>query len=129
MFTSIATHLLESTVFAAACALAAFTLRRHRAAVRHGLWLAATAKFLVPFALLAAIGSQVSWRPMIPAPLRVEARVTENAARQPLLRINAPDGPPETAPIIGSASPIILLPHWFLHHAADIKGLYNPINL
>jgi uncharacterized protein (TIGR03435 family) len=37
-------------------------LRKNRAAVRHGLWLAASLKFLVPFSLLVGVGSQFAWR-------------------------------------------------------------------
>src|SRR5215510_9042617 len=36
--------------------------RRKRAQVRYSLWLAASMKFLVPFALLIAIGGRVGWR-------------------------------------------------------------------
>ena len=43
-------------------ALFTLMLRRNRAAVRHGLWLAASIKFLIPFSLLIGLGSQVEWR-------------------------------------------------------------------
>ena len=55
-------HLWQSTVFAAAAALAALALRRYHARVRYWMWLAASIKFLVPFAVLVALGNQVSWR-------------------------------------------------------------------
>jgi hypothetical protein len=45
-------HLWQSTLFAAAAWLLTLALRRHRAQVRYWLWLAASVKFLVPFALL-----------------------------------------------------------------------------
>jgi uncharacterized protein (TIGR03435 family) len=38
-------------------------MRRHGARVRYLLWLAASAKFLVPFALLSALGAWIPWRP------------------------------------------------------------------
>jgi bla regulator protein BlaR1 len=51
-------HLWQSTLCTAVAALLAVTLRRNRAQVRYWLWLAASVKFLVPFAAVVAIGSQ-----------------------------------------------------------------------
>jgi uncharacterized protein (TIGR03435 family) len=55
-------HLWQSTLFAAVAALLTLTVRRSRAQVRHWLWLAASAKFLVPFAVLVTLGGQLGWR-------------------------------------------------------------------
>ncbi len=49
-------HLWQSTVFAAVVAVAALLLRRNQARVRHGLWAAASVKFLLPFSLLVGLG-------------------------------------------------------------------------
>ena len=57
----LANHLWQSTLFAIAVWLITLTLRKNRAAVRHRLWLAASVKFLVPFSLLAGIGSHFQW--------------------------------------------------------------------
>jgi beta-lactamase regulating signal transducer with metallopeptidase domain len=57
----VADHLWQSTLFGIVICLIALSLRQNRAAVRHRLWLAASVKFLVPFSLLAAIGSQFRW--------------------------------------------------------------------
>ena len=54
----LANHLWQSTLFAAAAWLLTLALQKNRAAVRHGLWLAASLKFLVPFSLLVGAGSQ-----------------------------------------------------------------------
>ncbi|MBI2684744.1 MAG: TIGR03435 family protein [Acidobacteria bacterium] len=59
----LANHLWQSTVFAAVAWLLTLTLRKNQAAVRYGLWLAASLKFLVPFSLLVGVGSMVEWRP------------------------------------------------------------------
>jgi len=48
----LANHLWLSTLCAAVAWLLAMALRRNRAAVRYWIWLAASAKFLIPFALL-----------------------------------------------------------------------------
>ena len=45
-------HLWQSTLFAAVVALLALTLRNYQARTRYWLWLAASAKFLIPFSLL-----------------------------------------------------------------------------
>jgi len=57
---AVADHLWQSTVFAVAVWLMTLAMRRKRAEVRHGLWLAASAKFLVPFSLLVGIGGPFS---------------------------------------------------------------------
>ena len=54
-------HLWQSTLFATAVALLALALRRNQPRIRYWLWLAASAKFLVPFAMLADLGNQLQW--------------------------------------------------------------------
>ena len=44
----------------------ALALRSNRAQVRYWLWLAASMKFLVPFAALVALGGQFGWRVVRP---------------------------------------------------------------
>ncbi len=58
----LASHLWQSTVFAAVVALLALALRRNQARVRFWLWLAASYKFLLPFALLVSFGHLFQWR-------------------------------------------------------------------
>jgi bla regulator protein BlaR1 len=54
-------HLWQSTIFAIAAGLLTLALRNNHARTRYWLWLAASVKFLIPFSLLAALGSQVAW--------------------------------------------------------------------
>jgi bla regulator protein BlaR1 len=56
-------HLWQSTLFAVAASLLTLALRKNRASYRYGLWLAASLKFLLPFALLAGMGRQLAWAP------------------------------------------------------------------
>ena len=56
MTSAVLDHLWQSTLLALAAALLALAFRKARAAVRHGLWVAASVKFLVPFAVLEAVG-------------------------------------------------------------------------
>ena len=53
-------HLWQSTLFAAACAGLTLAFAANRAGVRFWLWFAASLKFLVPFAWLAALGRRLS---------------------------------------------------------------------
>jgi bla regulator protein blaR1 len=68
MIPELENHLWQSTLFACTAGLLTLMLRRNRAAMRHGLWLAASVKFLIPFSLLAGLGSQIEWRkaPLVP---------------------------------------------------------------
>ena len=61
---SASSHLVESTLFAGAAALLTLAFRANRAQVRFWLWLSASLKFLIPFALLSIAGSHIrAWAP------------------------------------------------------------------
>jgi beta-lactamase regulating signal transducer with metallopeptidase domain len=57
MMPALLNHLWQSTLFGGAVALLALALRESSAGLRFWLWLAASVKFLVPFALLSAAGT------------------------------------------------------------------------
>lgn len=63
----LATHLWQSTIVGLLAWMLTLVLRRDRAAARHLVWLAASVKFLVPFALLTSLGERVGWRPAVAA--------------------------------------------------------------
>ena len=63
---ALANHLWQSTIFAGLVAVAILAFRRNRASVRHGLWLAASIKFLIPFAALVSLGAQLAPRVIAP---------------------------------------------------------------
>lgn len=60
-------HLWQSTLFAAAVAIAAMCLRRNSRRLRYWLWLAASVKFLIPFSLIVATGARVHLPPDTPS--------------------------------------------------------------
>jgi hypothetical protein len=60
----VAAHLWQSTLWAAAAALLTLAFRANKAQVRHWLWLIASYKFLIPFALLTGLGRHVPWTPL-----------------------------------------------------------------
>jgi beta-lactamase regulating signal transducer with metallopeptidase domain len=64
MMAALINHLWQSTAFALAVALLTVLFRSNRAQIRFGLWLSASIKFLVPFALLMSLGSQVGSAPV-----------------------------------------------------------------
>jgi bla regulator protein blaR1 len=74
MISAIENHLLQSTLFGVAASAATFALRRHRAAVRYWIWLAASLKFLVPFAVLTRLGG------LLPVRLPADAEPVARAA-------------------------------------------------
>ena len=55
--TAMVNHLWQSTLFALLAGVSILALRKNQARIRHHIWLAASLKFLVPFALLVNAGS------------------------------------------------------------------------
>ena len=58
----VANHIWQSTFFACVMWALSWALRNNRAAVRYRLWLAASAKFLIPFSVFVDLGSRLGWR-------------------------------------------------------------------
>jgi uncharacterized protein (TIGR03435 family) len=101
-FLPIANHLWQSTLFAAAAALLTLLLKNNRAHARYWLWLAASAKFLVPFSLLMLAGGLVGRHSaVIPAPARVPAIVEQ--VNEPFVA----GFPPESAAMPQARKPAI----------------------
>jgi beta-lactamase regulating signal transducer with metallopeptidase domain len=101
MIDALASHLWQSTWFAGAAALLALVLRGNRARVRYWIWLSASTKFLVPFAVLIGVGGRFATPVRVPivvervavtmaGPVTI-AEVTEVA---PLARVSAMDWRP-----------------------------------
>src|SRR5207253_243536 len=63
MIGALAAHLWQSTLFAVIAGLLTLAFRKNRAQVRYWLWLSASLKFLVPFALLMSLGNHLGWAP------------------------------------------------------------------
>lgn len=56
MLAAVIDHVWQSTLVAVLAAGLALALRRHSASARYWLWFAASAKFLIPFSVLVALG-------------------------------------------------------------------------
>src|SRR5436305_13422473 len=65
-FQVIANHLWQSTLFVAMVGLLVLLLRKYGPQARYALWLAASAKFLVPFSLLTLAGGWVGRQTDVP---------------------------------------------------------------
>jgi bla regulator protein blaR1 len=52
-------HLWQSTLFAGLAAVLSLAFRKQRAGIRYWIWLAASLKFLIPFAVLIEIGTHI----------------------------------------------------------------------
>ena len=63
---AIANHVWQSTLFAAAVGLLVVVCRRFGPRARYGLWLAASAKFLIPFSILSTAGRWFGQRAQVP---------------------------------------------------------------
>jgi bla regulator protein BlaR1 len=110
---ALANHLWQSTVFAGVAGLLALALRNNHARTRHWLWLAASVKFLVPFALLAAIGGRIG--PFTYSHVaRPEFSAVVEQISQPFPPQVAPAAVamPSVAAQYGSLLPAILLTVW-----------------
>ena len=94
----LADHVWQSTIIAGAAWLLTIALRRNRASARHAVWLSASLKFLVPFALLVSAGSHLGWRasPMFARP---QMAVVIDAIGQPFSTTSA-----RVAPVASAAS-------------------------
>jgi len=110
--TSIANHVWQSTLVAAAIAIGTLAFRRNGAAVRHAMWLAASIKFLVPFAALVALGGSLGLRSAVPIQtVRREFAVIVSDPSHPLAPFDfGPSAPMAAAPSTDTSAlvPIVL---------------------
>ncbi len=108
-----ANHLWQSTLFGVAVWLITLTLGNNRASVRHRMWFAASAKFLLPFSLLTAVGSQFQWRTApAPAPAPSSISIAVDAFNQPFTASATPPIAAATTPAEPTRLPFILFTIW-----------------
>ena len=86
MLVAIGDHLWQSTLVAAGAALLTIVLRSNRAHIRYAVWLAASLKFLVPFAALIAIGRRLGITPpaaAVPDRFDIQFNIMVDAVARP----------------------------------------------
>ena len=104
----LANHLWQSTLCVAVAWLLTLGMRKNRAAVRYGLWMAASVKFLIPFSLLVSAGAQLEWRTVpIAAPPQISAAIDEIA--QPFAAQASAPLPAVAAPALNPLPAILIL--------------------
>jgi bla regulator protein BlaR1 len=108
---AIANHLWQSTLFAGVAALLTLALRNNHARVRHGVWLAASCKFLIPLSFLIALGGHVRWR-AVTETTQSNVGIVMDEVSQPFTAaaISGQTAPPLTA----NRLPEVLLAGWAL---------------
>lgn len=110
-FLSIANHLWQSTLFAFVAGLLTLALRKNSARVRHWIWVVASLKFLVPFAVLMTLGSQVQSRTaVLPSQTTLSAVVDQFS--QPFDSAAAPMPSSGSAPERARVLPAVLWAVW-----------------
>ena len=112
---SLANHVWQSTLFAAAAGLLALALRRNRAEIRYSLWLAASVKFLIPFSVLVTMG--VHFAPhtipdIMPAAARSTIPLVINEVSQPFAVIVPLAAMPPAQPSFQRLIPLLLGVLW-----------------
>ena len=80
-------HLWQSSCFALLAGLLAFVLRKNSPKVRYWVWLSASLKFLIPFALLVSLGG------VVPRPTRHPVSVAAPVFPNTLVQIAQPFSP------------------------------------
>jgi beta-lactamase regulating signal transducer with metallopeptidase domain len=100
VITGLLDHLWQSTLFAGGMGLLTLVFRRNGAGVRFWLWFAASLKFLVPFAALAALGEYLSRlfpAALPPSLLAIQPAAEKLSAPAELLVVRQP---PDLAPLL-----------------------------
>jgi len=119
----IANHLWQSTLFAVAIWILTLMLRNNRAAVRHGLWLAASVKFLVPFSLFVTIGSQFQWKTTFEPPPRSVSFVVETIS-YPFTTSGPSIASPTPTPAVKTSPWLAFAAVWILGFAVSIVSWF-----
>lgn len=107
-------HIWQSSVFAVVAGILTLFLRRNQARVRYAVWLTASAKFLIPFALLVGLGSHLGWMRGAAQPRTAISAVMEQMSDPFAASVRVV---PQAAPVASSLSlanllPVILLGIW-----------------
>src|SRR5207244_6211988 len=118
----VADHLWQSTLVAALAALLALTLRRNRPQVRYAIWLAASLKFLGPFAAFVFVVNLSGWHPAA-ASVRSDMTLVIDAINQPFsTMVTVPASRTRTALTREQITSIVLLGLWLCGFAAVVTA-------
>jgi uncharacterized protein (TIGR03435 family) len=113
---AVANHIWQSTLWAGVMWLLSWALKENRATVRYWLWVAASAKFLIPFSLFVSIGNHLAWRTVAATGRLQWQAVVDNVSRP--FAAPAPISQPTAAAALNSV-PALLLGIWGCGFAAS----------
>jgi len=106
---AIGNHLWQSTLLALVAGALVLALRRHNARIRYFLWLAASAKFLLPFSVFVGLGKLLAWRSSPVAPQSATVFYAMEGIGQPFKHV-APQIAVQPNGVAAAASPS----HWLV---------------
>ena len=135
MMSFLANHLWQSTLFAAAAWVLSVALRRNSARVRHSIWLAASAKFLLPFSLLITAGTRIPPVHTAPPPPQFSKAVASTiepfTIPLPAYRTPLPKRASPVLPVIWLCGSAGVFAFWFARWRGvrEIVRGASPINL
>ena len=115
MMAALVNHLWQSTLVAAVAWLATLALRRERAGVRYGVWLAASVKFLVPLSWLTTLGARIGWRPVVVAsfvPYQMTVETSAGLWPQQAVRVSTMPAVMDLTHRLFTVLPDVLLAVW-----------------
>ena len=115
-------HLWQSTMFAAAVAIACAALRKNSPRLRYWLWLAASMKFLIPFSLLVSTGA----RAPIPHGVPTFHAVTVEQISTYFAPIPAARTTVQWPLVLWVAGSLLLLARWFRNWRATKTATLEP---
>ena len=111
MIAELTAHFWQSTFFAVAAGLLTVAFRGNRAQVRYWLWLSASVKFFIPFALLMNVGSRLKiWAPAARQIATPAVSYAIEQFSQPFFPGQSPSGP--AAPATFDWTPFVILGAW-----------------
>lgn len=110
MIPAVLDHLWQSTVVALAVALLMPVFRKASAGVRYGLWFAASMKFVVPFAALAALGRLLAPAGASPVGAAPEAMLIAKAT-QPFSQVSLSQFPFARSALLQAAPSPVRIAH------------------
>lgn len=117
--TGVLNHLWQSTLFVGAVGLLTLLLRRNSARLRYWLWLIASAKFLLPFSLLMAIGAQFA-PPRTTQPVAAFTVITRELA-QPIAINAVARETSRGSSLVTRVFPLVILGVWFAGSATIFR--------
>ncbi len=106
-------HLWQSTWIGAIAGALALTMRKHEARVRYAVWLAASLKFLVPFALLVGAGSHFAWPRATLARAARLSTVVQRASQPFVVEAHFSSSAHATGGIPSGVLPALVFAVWF----------------